>query len=221
MIGFKFKYEPTWLTPFTNKVFQLSDASMGDQYVEERTDGRISVSGAIKCADHDKLESFAAHLPHIFCVPENGIMAYKYMMPDNGTIEFITSVQETNCVNIHIYDDAWAAELHRGTLFIRDILKINEISRHDNYSWYIDIMHKPDENLKKRMERSTLVTYYMTYDEYINPTTRRTRFIVRNTYFKSFHRIYESIGVGYGSNVLIYPLQAVIKVHDGVPDEWV
>ena len=221
MIGFKFKYEPFWLTSFTNKVYQHNEAKMGDQFVEERSDGRIAVSGTIKVSDKKKMEMFAAQLPHIFCSLSQKTIAYKYMMPDNGVIEFMTSEQETNCINIHIYDDAWADELHRGILFIRNVVKINEISRHDNYSWFIDILHKPDENLKERMNRSGHVTYYMTYDEYINPSTRRTRFLVRNINGRAFHRIYESIGVGYGSNVLVYPLNAVIKVRDGVPDEWV
>lgn len=221
MLGFTFKYEPFWLTPFTNKMYQLPNAKMGDQSFEEVKGGRVAVSGTIKSKDVDTLTKFAEQLPHIVCVINQDVLVYKYMIPDNGMIEFMSSVQETNCINIHIYDEAWAEESHRGTLFIRNIWKINDISRHDNYNWFVDIEHAPMDDLRGRLDHCGYVDYIFSLNEYINPQTYRSRFLVNNSATKAFQRIYESTGVGYGLNIFVCPVKTIKKIFDGVPEEWV
>lgn len=221
MIGFKFKYEPFWLTAYTNNLYQLTDAKMGDQFIEDVKGGHYAVSGTITCDDTTRLTKFAENLPHMVCIVDGNVMTYKYMIPGNGVIEFMTSVQETNCINIHMWDNAWASEPHRYTLFIQHVNEIHDISRQDNYNWFVDIEHKPMEDIRRRLDDCGYVPYIFTLNEYVNPTSRRSKFLVNNKVGKPMQRIYESTGMGFGLNLMVYPISGVKKLFDGVPEEWV
>lgn len=210
--------ELIWLPPNYHEVYQLTNAvSIHPQSYTLRSNGQVTVRGMFTCRNRNAADLFMERTPYIRMWRDEDfptIINFDYRHPANGTIEMIESAQETNCVTFHMYDQEWMSREMFYGLYVKNTQNV-VTERLNDYDWLLKFDHDIDFALMEKLANCVYVKETRCANVYVTPTTSHTEIVVANSATTPMQRTYMSIGVCEGQNLLIHPINSIIR-----PEKW-